>query len=92
MGVQIKGNKKGGGSWSVAQAKARFSMVVQRAESDGPQIITRHGQNKAVVVSAEEWKRKTHRSGNLAEFLAAGLRGSGLKIHRSKRPMRGIDL
>lgn len=93
MSAQAKNNKiKKAGSWSIAQAKAKFSTLVHRAESVGPQIITRRGQNRAVVVSAEEWRRKTHRAGNLAEFLAAGLRGSGLKTHRSKGSLRGIDL
>jgi prevent-host-death family protein len=35
-------------------------------EKEGRQKITRHGEPAAVVVSAEEWKRKTRRKGNLA--------------------------
>ncbi len=69
------------GTWTVAEAKAKFSEVLERARSDGPQAITRHGRAAAVVVAAEEWERKTKRDGNLAEFLAASpLRGSGIKI------------
>ena len=63
------------GSWTVADAKARLSEVIERAQTD-PQIITRHGKPSAVVVSAEEWARKTERKGTLAEFLLASpLRG-----------------
>ena len=69
------------GTWTVAEAKAKFSEVLEKARSDGPQAITRHGRAAAVVVAAEEWERKTKRNGNLAEFFAASpLRGSGVKI------------
>jgi prevent-host-death family protein len=80
-------------TWAVAEAKARFSEVIDRALTDGPQTITRKGQKAVVVVSAEEWRRKTERKGNLAEFFAASpLRSSDLKIKRSKDGPRGIEL
>jgi prevent-host-death family protein len=79
--------------WSVAEAKAKLSEVIQRAEKDGPQRITRHGEPAAVVVSSEEWERKTRRKGNLAEFLAnSPLREAGLELKRRKEPPREIDL
>ena len=80
-------------NWTVAEAKAKFSEVIERAMSEGPQTITRKGRMAAVIVGAEEWERKTHRAGNLAEFFAASpLRGSGLKIRRSKERPREIGL
>ncbi|HEV2962334.1 MAG TPA: type II toxin-antitoxin system Phd/YefM family antitoxin [Candidatus Angelobacter sp.] len=70
-------------TWTIAHAKARFSEVIDKAQSDGPQTITRHGRTTAVIVAAEEWERKTKRKGNLAEFFAASpLRGSGVQIKR----------
>jgi prevent-host-death family protein len=79
--------------WTVAEAKAKFSEIIERAMSEGPQTITRNGPNAAVIVGAEEWQRKTQRVGNLAEFLAQSpLRGSGLKIRRLKQPPRKINL
>ncbi len=72
--------------WTVAEAKAKFSEIIQRAMSEGPQTITRKGRTAAVVVGADEWQRKTKRVGNLAEFFAASpLRGSGLKVRRLKK-------
>lgn len=80
-------------TWTVAQAKARFSEMVDRAMTDGPQTITRKGRTAVVVVGAEEWQRKTQRSGNLAEFFAASpLRSSGLRIRRSKDVPRKVRL
>jgi len=79
--------------WTVAEAKAKFSEVLERARSRGPQTITRHGQLTAVIVSAEEWERKSRRVGNLAEFLAASpLRDSNLRLERKHDSPREIDL
>src|ERR1700736_5421939 len=81
------------GTWAVAEAKARFSELIDRALADGPQTITRKGRKAVVVVAAEEWQRKTKRKGNLAEFFAASpLRGSGLKLRRSRDLPRKIRL
>lgn len=80
-------------TWTVAEAKARLSEVIERAASKGAQTITRRGRSAAVVVSAEEWERKTRRTGNLAEFLAQSpLRGSGLRVKRGKDGPREVDL
>lgn len=80
-------------TWTVAQAKAKFSEVIEKARSLGPQTITRNGRTAAVVVAAEEWERKTRRKGNLAEFFASSpLRGSGLKIDRLRGGVRMAGL
>jgi prevent-host-death family protein len=80
-------------TWSVAEAKAKLSQVIERAQSDGPQTITRSGRKAVVVVSADEWERKTKRRGNLAEFLLASpLRGSGLEIKRVRGGLRKVEL
>jgi prevent-host-death family protein len=80
-------------TWTVAQAKAKFSELVERARDSGPQLITKNGRKAAVVVSAEEWDRRTRRAGTLAEFFAQSpLRGSGLKPQRMKGGFRKVDL
>jgi prevent-host-death family protein len=76
-------------SWTVAEAKAKFSEVIDRAQSDGPQTVTRHGRSAVVIVAAEEWQRKTKRVGTLADFFAnSPLREGGLKLPRRTRPRR----
>ena len=80
-------------SWTIAGAKAKLSEVIDRALTDGPQAITRNGRKAVVVVSAEEWERKTKRVGNLAEFLAQSpLRGSAMKTERIKDYPPDLDL
>lgn len=79
--------------WTVAEAKARFSEVIDRALAEGPQTITRKGRTTVVLVGADEWQRKSMRVGSLAEFFASSpLRGSGLKIRRLKSRPRKIRL
>ena len=80
-------------TWTVAEAKAKLSEVIDRARKRGPQTVTRNGRPAVVIVAAEEWERKTKRTGNLAEFFAASpLPGSALTIERSKDVAREIDL
>ncbi len=82
-----------GRTWTVAEAKAKFSELIDTARASGPQTITKNGRTAVVVVSAEEWARKAHRPGNLAEFFAESpLRGSGLEIARTKDGSREVDL
>ncbi len=45
------------GTWSLAEAEAKFGEVVERARTQGPQHPTRDGQDAAVVLSAEEYER-----------------------------------
>lgn len=76
-------------TWTVAEAKAKLSEVIQKAEAEGPQKITKHGRTTAVVVSADQWEQKTKRKGNLAEFLAASpLKGSGVEPRRLRLRIR----
>lgn len=43
-------------SWSVQEAKNRFSEVVQAAQKR-PQLVTKHGKAAVVVLSAEQYER-----------------------------------
>ena len=80
-------------NWTVAEAKARFSELIEQAQSEGPQTITKPGRMAAVGVSAEEWERKSKRKGNLAEFFAVSpLRGSGIEIERRRDRPRKVKL
>jgi prevent-host-death family protein len=79
--------------WTVAEAKAKFSEVVERARCGTPQTITRNRRIAVVVVSAEEWERKVQRKGSLAEFFAVSpLRASDLKVKRVKDNPREPNL
>lgn len=81
------------GIWTVAQAKAKLSEVIESAHTQGAQTMTRNDRRTAVVVDAQEWERKTQRSGTLADFFKASpLRGSGLNARRLRDRLRQTDL
>lgn len=81
--------------WAVAEAKAKFSEVVELAQKKGPQEITKNGRPVAVVISMEEWKAesgKSGRKGSLAEFFRnSPLRGSGIRIGRVRLDPRHVE-
>lgn len=79
-------------TWTVAHAKARLSEVIERAQTE-PQTITRNGRPSVVIVSVEEWNRKTARQGSLASFLRnSPLADSELVIERSSDGPRALEL
>jgi prevent-host-death family protein len=85
-------SRKSSVAWTVADAKARLSEVIDRAQSE-PQTITRNGKPSVVVVSIEEWARKTMRKGSLAEFLLASpLRGAEIDLERGRDEPRDLVL
>lgn len=79
-------------AWTVANAKARQSEVIERAQSE-PQMITRNGTPSVVMVSVEEWNSKTARKGSLANFLLESpLAGSSLDEERAAELPRDVSL
>ncbi len=79
-------------SWTVATAKAKLSEVIDRAQS-APQTITRNGKPTVIVVSAEEWERKTARRGSLATFLMESpFRGAELDLERQRDEPHDLSL
>ncbi len=43
--------------WPVHDAKARFSELLDTAQREGPQVVTRRGREAAVLVPIEQWRR-----------------------------------
>ncbi len=48
-------------TWAVQDAKSRFSELIERCRTDGPQTVTKRGAETAVVVSIDEWRRLQQR-------------------------------
>lgn len=78
--------------WQLQEAKNRLSEVVDEALRNGPQVITRHGAETAVVVSFDEWTRLSRRRGRLIDVLrrAPKLPG-GLDVSRSSDTGRELE-
>jgi prevent-host-death family protein len=84
-----------GGRWRLQDAKARFSELVRRVRSEGPQHVTVHGRDEVVVVAAEEFNRlKGEGSGALlVEALQASpVREIDIEPGRDLAPVRAVEL
>lgn len=83
------------GKWALQDAKARFSEVVRKAKTEGPQKITVHGREEVVVVSVEEYRRvKGQPSGQaLVKVLQDSPLGHiRIERTRSRARVRSVDL
>jgi antitoxin Phd len=79
-------------TWQLKDARANFITLVDKAISDGPQIVTRHGKKAVVVVSIEEWMRRERRRGDLVDFFAnSPLREEAIDIERQRDFPRQIE-
>ena len=91
-----RGAAKGrAGYWRLQDAKSRFSELVRKARSEGPQHVTVHGREEVVVLTAEEFRRL---KGNLtAQALIDALQASPhreieLEPPRLPMPVRDVSL
>ena len=72
-------------NWQLQEAKSKFSQVVNRALKEGPQIVTKHGQEVVVVLSIEEYRKLAEHRPTLLELLSnSPFAGSELEITRDK--------
>lgn len=80
-----------GPDWKLQDAKARFSEVVRRARSEGPQRVSVRGKDAVVIIAAEDLERLVAAppSTPLVAFLE-GLHVDGLDLTRE--PDAGRDL
>ena len=80
-------------TWQLQEAKGKFSEVVKRAQSQGPQNITVHGEPVAVLISRRDYLKLTHPKPGLVELLRASpFVGSGLEVTREQTATRKIRL
>jgi len=78
--------------WQLQEAKQRFSELVRRATQEGPQVVTRHGEEVVVVVAAEEYQRTKAASQSFKDFLRSAPDWEALSIERSTEKARVIKL
>ena len=58
--------------WQVHEAKRKFSELIERARAEGPQTITRHGRERAVVLSIEAYRKLEAAKPDFKAYLLAG--------------------
>jgi len=90
-----KASLPGKAAWALQDAKARFSELVRKAKTEGPQHVTVHGREEVVVVSVEDYRRAQDR--RTGQELVDIMRDSPLRDVEFERTgtrseVRGIDL
>lgn len=78
-------------NWSLQNAKARFSELVNVCIAKGPQVVTRHGKPTVVLVPAADYLAYSTPSTGLKDFLLSAPRVD-LEIDRSRDTGRDIEL
>lgn len=79
-------------SWQLQEAKQKFSELVRKAEQEGPQVVTRHGEEVAVLVSAATYRELSGGGEDFKAFLLSGPDLSELEIKRSPEVARTVEL
>jgi antitoxin Phd len=69
-------------TWQVQQAKARFSALLDRAQHEGPQTITRHGTERAVLLSAEDYRALVAPRSDFRSYVLHGPKVDGFEVER----------
>jgi prevent-host-death family protein len=80
-------------TWQLQEAKNKFSKLVEKAQHEGPQFVTKHGKESVVVLSVEEYKKIVKPKSNLFQFIQTSpLSKTLIKIERDKSLGRDVEL
>jgi len=77
--------------WQLQEAKQRFSELIRSVQVDGPQFVTKHGEEVAVVVSIADYRHLRGGQTDFKEFLRSAPHVD-LEVSRSASPARRVDL
>jgi len=77
--------------WQVQEAKQRFSELLRAALSDGPQVVTRHGEGIAVVIDIAYFHQLRGDADDFKEFLRSGPDFDDVDLTRSRDLPRATD-
>jgi len=78
--------------WQVQEAKSRFSALLERAQHEGPQTITRHGAERAVLLSAEDYRALVAPRSDFRTYLLHGPKVDDFRVERDGDVGREIVL
>jgi antitoxin Phd len=79
-------------TWQLQKAKSRFSEVVDLTLTEGPQMVTRRGEEAVVILAAHDYRRLSGQVPQLMDCLLNAPRGEALKVVRSSDPVRDLKL
>lgn len=75
-------------TWQLQEAKNKLSQVIDDALTEGPQLITRRGEEVVIVLAYPDYQRLTGGNESLYDFLRnSPLVGVDLDISRDDSPI-----
>lgn len=77
--------------WQVQDAKARFSELIERARTQGPQMITRHGAERAVLLSIEDYRALAALKPDFKAHLLGGPRFEDFSIDHDRDAGHAVE-
>jgi prevent-host-death family protein len=77
--------------WQVQEAKQRLSELLRAARVEGPQVVTRHGEEIAVVIDVEEYRHLKGETAEFKDYLRTGPDFDGLDLTRAADLPRATD-
>ena len=78
-------------TWQVQQAKTHLSELIEAAKTKGPQIITKHGSEAAVVLSIHEYRNLAATKPNFRDYLLGGPKVDAFYVERDHDFGRDTD-
>lgn len=78
--------------WQLQTAKQKFSELVQRALAEGPQVVTRRGDEVVVVLAVDEYRRLRDGEPDFKQFLRTAPDFALLDLERRTDPARDVEL
>jgi prevent-host-death family protein len=78
--------------WQLQKAKTRLSEVIEQANTKGPQIITRHGSERAVILSIAQYRALSAHQPDLRAYLLGGPKVDSFDLPRDRDTGREVSL
>ena len=79
-------------TWQVQDAKAKFSELIELARTDGVQMITRHGVERAVLLSVEDYRALAEHRPDFKAYLLGGPKADDFAVARDRDVGRPIEI
>jgi prevent-host-death family protein len=79
-------------TWPLHDAKQRFSELVRRTLDEGPQVVTRHGEEVVVLVPAADWHASQRPARDFKTFLSSAPDFDVLDTERPQHLPREVEL
>ncbi len=79
-------------AWQLQEAKSRFSELVELTLKEGPQLVTRRGEEAVVIIAAKDYRRLSGQTPTVMDCLLNAPRGEALELKRPTDSIRDLVL